>query len=77
METRIPHIIARAPQDHGDGVTISDVVQIHDENLPRNLWSIGISDDIIVGGDGLTRTARVRSSQGVTTLPLPNFIHSS
>ncbi|XP_045174518.2 uncharacterized protein LOC123535831 [Mercenaria mercenaria] len=60
----------RTSGNHGDTVTIGDVVQIHDTSLPRNRWSLGVIEDVIVGNDGLIRAARVRSRRGVTTRPI-------
>ncbi|XP_053402251.1 uncharacterized protein LOC128557826 [Mercenaria mercenaria] len=56
--------------NHGDTVTVGDVVQIHDNNLPRNRWSLGVIEDVVTGRDGLIRAARIRSRRGVTMRPI-------
>ncbi|XP_053390049.1 uncharacterized protein LOC128552977 [Mercenaria mercenaria] len=56
--------------NHGDTLTVGDVVQIHDNNLPRNRWSLGVIEDVVTGRDGLIRAARIRSRRGVTMRPI-------
>ena len=50
-------------------LTQADVVLVHDE-LPRNKWSLSITEKIITCGDGLIRSARVRTKVGITTRPI-------
>ncbi|XP_053403036.1 uncharacterized protein LOC123546131 [Mercenaria mercenaria] len=56
--------------NHGDTVTVGDVVQIHDNNLRRNRWSLGVIEDVVTGRDGLIRAAHIRSRRGVTMRPI-------
>ncbi|XP_071137411.1 uncharacterized protein [Mytilus edulis] len=60
----------RASGKHTGQVNIGDVVQLGSES-PRLLWRLGTIEDIIKGGDGLIRAAKVRTSRGlVTTRPI-------
>jgi hypothetical protein len=54
----------------GDEVRVGDVVQIQDDMLPRSRWFLGVIDDVIVGRDGRTRAARVKSRRGITMRPI-------
>lgn len=54
----------------GDIVAKGDIIQIHDDNLPRNRWLLGVVEDLIVGNDGQVRAARVKSRSGMTTRPI-------
>ncbi|XP_053374348.1 uncharacterized protein LOC123532288 [Mercenaria mercenaria] len=54
----------------GDPIRIGDVVQIHDDTLPRSRWSLGVIDDVVIGADGRTRAARVKSRKGIITRPI-------
>ncbi|XP_060586634.1 uncharacterized protein LOC132742285 [Ruditapes philippinarum] len=60
----------RKSGNHGDNINVGDVVQIHDEYFPRNRWSLGIIEDVVTGGDGHIRAARVKSRRGITTRPI-------
>ncbi|CAC5388541.1 unnamed protein product [Mytilus coruscus] len=60
----------RASGKHNGQVNIGDVVQLGSES-PRLLWRLGTIEDVIKGGDGLIRAAKVRTSRGlVTTRPI-------
>ncbi|CAC5397257.1 unnamed protein product [Mytilus coruscus] len=48
---------------------IGDIVQIHDDS-PRTVWNIGIIEDLVLGRDGLVRSAVVRSKFGLTNRPI-------
>ncbi|XP_045157304.2 uncharacterized protein LOC123523719 [Mercenaria mercenaria] len=54
----------------GDLIRIGDVVQIHDDTLPRSRWSLIVIDDVVTGADGRTRAARVKSRKGIITRPI-------
>lgn len=54
----------------GDIVKVGTVVQIHDDNLPRGRWSLGVVQDVLPGRDGSIRAAIIRSRRGVTTRPI-------
>ena len=42
---------------------IGDIVLVVDQSLPRNLWSLGMIEDLILNNDGHVRYARVRISR--------------
>ena len=52
----------------GHNVKVGGVALVHDK-LPRKKWSPSITEEIITGGDGLIRSARVRAKGGITTRP--------
>ena len=54
----------------GDPVNSGDVVQIHEDTLPRCRWSLGVIDELVTGSDGRVRAAKVRCRRGVTTRPI-------
>lgn len=46
----------------GQSITQGDVVTIHDGNEKRNLWRMGLVEELILGVDGRVRAAHVRVS---------------
>jgi uncharacterized protein (DUF1330 family) len=42
-------------------VKLGDVVQIHDDNLPRTNWKIGVIEELSYGNDNLVRSAKMRT----------------
>ena len=50
-------------------VTVGDVVQVHDET-PRSKWKLAKIEELIVGNDGFTRAAKIRTANGVTNRPI-------
>ena len=44
-------------------VEVSDVVLIHDENLPRSMWRMGVVTEVIHGADNQIRGAVARSNK--------------
>ncbi|XP_074657129.1 uncharacterized protein LOC141910297 [Tubulanus polymorphus] len=46
------------------------VVIIHDENVPRLRWKLGIIQKLHRGSDGLVRSATVKTATGVTSRPI-------
>ena len=47
---------------------VGDVVQVHEENLPRGLWKLGRVKELILGSDGNVRSAVVSVvTQGLST----------
>jgi len=36
-----------------------DTVLVHDDSLPRNLWKLGCIQEMLIGCDGLARSAVV------------------
>jgi hypothetical protein len=51
-------------------VKLSDVVQIHDDNLPRTNWKIGVIEELSYGNDNLVRSAKLRTSKSVMNRPI-------
>ena len=49
-----------------DVITEGDVVLIHEKDLPRISWKMGIVETLHRGKDGLTRAAAVRTTNGVS-----------
>ena len=47
----------------------NDIVLITENNLARNKWPLGRVIEIIAGGDGLSRTARIQTTNSVATRP--------
>ena len=45
--------------------SVRDVVIIQDESRNRNLWKLGIVDNLIVGRDRIVRAAKIRAGKGV------------
>eukprot|EP00794_Sanderia_malayensis_P017130 gene17130-biopygen14746 len=45
-------------------ILVGDVVLIHEDNVKRGLWKVGIIEKLIVGKDGVVRGAAVRRSGG-------------
>ena len=48
---------------------VGSVVMIRDD-LPRMKWNVGIVEKLCLGGDGLSRVAVVKTSQGKKTRPV-------
>ena len=48
---------------------VGDVVLVHNEG-PRLDWRLAVVEELIVGGDGLIRTANIRTSMGRTNRPI-------
>ncbi|CAC5423377.1 unnamed protein product [Mytilus coruscus] len=58
------------PRENIIQVNIVNVVQLESES-PRLFWRLGIKEDVIKGGDGLIRAAKVWTSRGlVNTRPV-------
>ena len=51
-------------------VTQGDLVLVTDKQLPRNEWSTGRVMDVIMGQDGLVRTAIVKTRAGTFSRPV-------
>ena len=51
-------------------VTRDDLVIVTDKQLPRNEWSTGQVMDVIVGQDGLVRTAIIKTRAGTFSRPV-------
>lgn len=45
------------------------MVQIHDES-PRITWKLSVGDELIFGKGGLIRAVKLRTSYGLTNLPI-------
>ena len=48
---------------------VGDVVLVHNEG-PRLDWRLAVVEELIVGGNGLIRTANIRMSTGRTNRPI-------
>jgi hypothetical protein len=51
-------------------VKLGDAVQIHDDNLPRTNWKIGLIEELSYGNDNLVRCAQMRTSKSVMNIPI-------
>lgn len=45
------------------GLSVGEVVIVHDEHLPRGLWKLGVIQDTITGQDGQIRGATVKMAK--------------
>ena len=59
----------KAYGDNRQKISVGDFVQIH-EDSPRISWKIGLIEDLVRGGDGLVRSATVRTKYGLTNRPI-------
>ena len=50
----------RTPGASHQQVSKGDIVIVHDESLPRGLWKLGRIQELLIGQDGLPRSALVR-----------------
>ena len=50
-------------------IKVENVVSVHDDG-PRVNWRLAIVTKLLVGGDGLTRAAEIRTSTGTTNRPI-------
>ena len=50
-----------------DIIQLGDVIIIHDKDQPRRDWKLGIVQELLTGPDGLTRSAVVKTNNGITT----------
>ena len=46
-----------------------DVVIVHDDT-PRMMWKLAVIEELIVGRDGLTRAAMIKTANGTTSRPI-------
>ncbi|MES9974415.1 MAG: DUF1759 domain-containing protein [Candidatus Thiodiazotropha sp.] len=53
----------------GHKARVGDVVLVHKDS-PRNTWPLGVVHELLPGGDGAVRAARVRIKGGITTRPI-------
>ena len=58
LELRTAHRDTRS-KSPGPSISVGDVVVVHEDNLPRGLWKLGLAKELIVGNDGYTRGAAV------------------
>ena len=49
---------------------LDEVVQIHDDNLPRTNWKIGVIEELSYGNDNLVRSAKLRTPKSVMNRPI-------
>ena len=50
-------------------IRVGDVVLIHGEG-PRIRWNLAVVEELITGGDGSVRAAKVKTKNGLTTRPV-------
>ena len=55
-------------------VKVNDLVLIKDENMPRNLWPLGLISRVIEGRDGLVRTVHVKTKSKTLVRPITKII---
>ncbi|CAB4013162.1 Hypothetical predicted protein [Paramuricea clavata] len=48
----------------GDSISQGDIVVVHEDKIPRQLWKVGRVDDLMRGRDGNVRAATIRTSSG-------------
>ena len=48
-----------------ENITIGDIVLIRDPSVPRSHWNMAIVEDTYTGRDGLVRSVRIRSKNGL------------
>ena len=69
----------RSTDQNNQTISVGDVVIVHDEG-PRVTWRLAVITKLLVGGDGLTRAAEIRTSTGLTNRPIiklyPLEVHS-
>ena len=69
----------RSTGQNNQTISVGDVVIVHDEG-PRVTWRLAVITKLLVGGDGLTRAAEIRTSTGLTNRPIiklyPLEVHS-
>ena len=59
----------KASDDNIQQVKRGDIVLVHDD-VPRATWRMAVIEELIVGQDGLTRAAAIRTSTGTTSRPI-------
>jgi len=50
-------------------VKVGDIVLVHDD-IPRVRWKLAVIKEVVKGGDGLIRSAVIRTANGVTNRPI-------
>ena len=68
----LPH--RREPHGRGHQVKIGDLVQIIDQNLPRNVWIRGRVIAVYPGPDDIVRTVDVQTKGGVLRRPVRKLV---
>ena len=53
-----------------ENITIDDIVLIIDPLLPRSYWNMAIVEDTYIGMDGLVRSVKIRSKNGLYDRPI-------
>ena len=51
-------------------INVGEVVQIHEDMIPRMKWKLGIIVDVYKGPDGVVRSAQLRTKNGLTNRPV-------
>ena len=55
-------------------LSINDVVLVVDNNLPRNVWLMGLVVEVFPDKSGFVRTARVRTKNSIITRPIVKLV---
>ncbi len=53
-----------------ESIKVGDIVLIEDEMEPRNHWKLAVIERIFVSADDKTRSAAVRTANGLTSRPI-------
>ena len=48
----------------GDSISQGNIVVVHEDEIPRQLWKVGRVEDLMPGPDGNVRAATIRTSSG-------------
>ncbi|KFM65615.1 hypothetical protein X975_22934, partial [Stegodyphus mimosarum] len=51
-------------------LSVNDIVIIHDEHLPRNMWRLGKVLKTFTGRDGLIRSCEIKTEKGIIKRPI-------
>ena len=57
-------------KDVNNNVKVGQVVLVHDDNLPRIRWKLAVIEELYPGADGVIRSVKIRTSNGITNRPV-------
>ena len=74
MRRRHEYLTALREQSRETGrnhqaISLGDVVQIHNVG-PRIRWKLAVVEDVVKGNDGLIRSTKLRTNNGVKNRPI-------